>query len=257
MRLTVKLHVVTKPEIDQVFAGASSDVRARALEASQRVFVVQTRLETQPAPIFRVSIETRVQQAQSDLPPIQGRKELAAFFHEQLPQSHEEGPGVAGTISAWGRDVANHPLANALTLGAWSALNGPSATSTTVEPTEDDYRRATPISAGFFGAFPAGRRGFCSNEPGKPCDSTFIYERPKDEGHAPITLRLGMHAEVLDEGGVFTSSRICEALHSVDVELPTGGTIEERFAAELGERAHLISELDRPKKSALPVKQGP
>jgi hypothetical protein len=252
LRATVKLHVATKEELYQPFAGASSEVRARAIEASKRVFVVQIRIETQPTVVHEASVLAYIEPAQDHFTQLHDRKELSAFVHEELPQSHQEGPGVTGTIAAWGRDVAQHPIANFLTLGVWSALNGPPATSTTVAPTDEDFQRMAPITVGLLGAFPSGWVGLCAHRPGLPCDSSFIYERPKDEGNAPIKLRFTVSAEASEEGGLFGRDRACAARHSVDVELPTGGTIEERFALAFGEGAHLISELDRPKKRALP-----
>jgi hypothetical protein len=243
MRPTVQLHVVTQEELDQVFAAADSEVRARAHEESKRVFVVQTHLEIQTTPVHRASAMVTLQGEQSYLPTIGGSTELAAFFHEKLPQSHQEGPGVAGALEAWGKDAAEHPVANFLTLGLWSALSGPSAKPTTVSPTEADYQRMAPISHGLRGAFPWRP---CGQKPGAPCESWDIYERPKDEGTARIKVRFGVHAEAEEEGGLFSRYRKCEASDAVEVDLPTGGTIEERFAAGFGERARSFSELGSP-----------
>lgn len=253
MRPTVKLHVVTQEELDQAFALADSDVRARAHEASKRVFVLQTRLQIQDAPVQHASASANLQGEQSTLAPI-GGQELVTFFHEQLPHSHQVEPGALGSLAAWGQDVAEHPVANFLTLGVWSALTGPPAKPTTVNPTEADYKRMAPISEGLRGAFPWRP---CGRTPGAPCDSWDIYERPKNEGIVPITLRLSVHVESEEAGGVFSSSRRCEAFHNVVVELPTGRTIEERFAVGFGEQTRSFSELERPKRRASPGKPGP
>lgn len=254
MRPTVKLHVLTEEELDGVFAAASTDVRARAREACKRVFVVQTRLEIQAAPVERVSASVYLQGEQNSIAAIGGRQELAKFFHEQLPQSHQVEPGAMGSLAAWGQDVAEHPVANFLTLGVWSALNGPPAKPTTVNPTDADYKRMAPISEGLSAAFPWR---FCGQKPGAPCDSWSIYERPKDEGNVPITLRFSVHVESEEEGGLFSRYRRCEALDSVKVELPTGRTIEERFAVGFGEQTRSFSELERPKRRASPGKRAP
>ncbi len=200
MRLTIKLHVVTRsrrsirpsPERTATCAPARS---RRASECSW------CGLASRPSPPHLPGVNRDPRPASAERsPPIQSRKELAAFFREQLPQSHEEGlesraPSARGAetwrITRWptpsrsapGRPSTDHRRRRR----PWSRPR----------TTTGERRPSAPASS----EPSAGRRGFCSNEPGKPCDSTFIHERPKDEGHAPITLRIGMHAEALDEGG--------------------------------------------------------
>ena len=123
-----------------------------------------------------------------------------------------------------------------------------------MEPTDADYRRMAPITEGLRAAFPWS---LCGHTPGASCESSDIYERPKDEGNAPITLQFMMYVQAWESGGLFGSTRSCEASHAVKVELPTGRTIEERFAAGFGEQARSFSELDRPKRRAVPSKPGP
>ena len=83
----------------------------------------------------------------------------------------------------------------------------------------------------------------CDDKAELVCAKADFHERPGDEGNAPITLLFTVYAEAEEEGGLFTRSRTCKGYRTVKVELPTGGTIEERFAAAFGDRTRSFAEL--------------
>lgn len=239
---TVQIHAVTPAEVDALFADADSALRAHAREEARRVVIVRTRIGTQGGAVERAWLQASIRRGGQPITPVPTGEQLTAFFHETVPKSHEVGPGVAGTVVAWGRDVGANPVANALTLGLWSALNGPSATSTTVAPTQEDFLRTAPISTRLSTAFPSH---YCEEKTGASCEYSSIFERPAGDDRAPFTVRVEMTATAAEGGGVFSSLRFCTANRVVEVSLPPGPTLEERFAARFGEGPHSLSDLAR------------
>lgn len=249
LRPTVKLHAVTPEEIDHVFADATPDIKARAREAGKRVFMVHRHIESHPTPVHRASASVSVKNDGKWVDDIGYEEKLAEALHEEIPKSHQEGPGALDSVAAWGKDVGEHPIANALTFGIWSALTGPSATSHSVPPTKEDYQRMAPITVGLLHAFPGWS---CDDRAGVVCESTDYHLRPKDEGNAPISVEFNVHADMELPGGVFTNARRCNANRTVIVDLPTGGTIEERIALTFGDTTRSFSELDGLKRHGAP-----
>jgi hypothetical protein len=250
LRPTLGVRVVTADEHDALFVKASPELRDRAREASKQLYVVKTRIERQSSSASKTSVSAYLRDGHQNLPELTGQDKLAGFFHETIPTSHQVGPGALDSVVAWGKDVADHPIANALTLGIWSALNGPSATSRTVAPTDEDFERLAPITTRMDRAYPGWP---CSDTAQGPCTSSRIYLRPKDEGTTPIFLELTVSADAQQEGGVFTQWRMCQVYDSITVELPTGGNIEERFAA-FGDQPRSHAELARMQRRPAPAK---
>jgi hypothetical protein len=249
LRPTVQLHAVTPEEIDRVFADATPELKARAREASKRLFLVQRHIESQPVHVNNATAYLKIKYAGNWLNDVGSEEKLAALLNEKIPSSHEEAPGTLDTVVAWGKDVSEHPVANFLTLGIWSALNGPSPTSHTIYPTKEDYQRLAPITIGLLHAYP-GRS--CDERAGAVCDATNFHERPEDEGNAPISVELTVHADSSVEGGIFTAYRKCSANRTVIVELPAGGTIEERMALLFGDKTRSFAEAESLNRRAAP-----
>jgi hypothetical protein len=170
------------------------------------------------------------------------RSALVKLFDEAIPPGRQEAPGALATLDAWEKDVEKNRIANLLTLGAWSALNGPPAKPATVEPTAEERRKSAPISERLADAFPFTH---CAGTPGVACETITLYRRPADAARTPLTVDLVLFLAAKEARTSFRRERECRVLDSVKVPLPEAPTLEERFAARFPEGLRPLSALRR------------
>jgi len=242
----IEIHALTADEIEARMAKDAPEDLPFARAAFARLLAVRIRTTSRPGTLVALD-EAGVypllkRGGESITEQIMVRDDLVAFFGEKLAPSRTEAPGVVAKVGAWEQDVERHPLANALTLGAWSALTGPPATPTVVEPTAAERRRAAPITERLLAAFPPT---FCSQTPSASCDRVRFYRRPEGAASAPITVQLVFFMTAREDETFFRRARDCRVDERFVVPLPEAPTLEERFAARFPAGLHPLSALRR------------
>ena len=239
----IEIHALTAAEFEAHMANDHPEAVPFARAAYERLFALRVRTAGRPVALDEAGVHLWLKRAGANIQeqPMT-RDDLMALFGEKNGPPRTEEPGMQARVEAWQRDVEEHPIANALTMGAWSALTAPSAKPKIVNPTAEERWRFAPITESLLATFPPTS---CSEAPSASCDTIKLYRRPEDAARAPITVQLVLFMSGHEDDAFSRPAHDCRVLDPFTIALPEAPTLEERFAARFPEGLRPLSALRR------------